>query len=238
MRSRRPGRCWLPTVLLGLLLAVGGLVAPSGAGAAAPPKTPPVWVPLHSGFGLDCAGKNPGCTSRRSFFSIDVIPTGQYGRNAKTSHAKVYSMGGGVVHYGDTHGPKCGHGHSFGTWVWIDHGNNVKSRYGHLSKILVKNGAHVAAGTAIGEVGTTGKGSNCSVSYVDFEVEHGKLSNSNAHRVDTLRACTSGTTRIWPRQAATTKAPGNHKRVHFTTWNATPHGTQFPASSGSCIPKR
>ncbi len=224
-------------LLVALVVGLAGLVAPTVAGASTPAKTAPVWLPVHAAFGLDCAGNNPGCSAHRSFFSIDVIPSGQFGKGARTSHAKVYSMGGGVVHYGDSHGAKCGHGNSFGTWVWIDHGHDVKSRYGHLSKILVKNGAHVAAGTAIGEVGTTGKGSNCSVSYVDFQVLHGALKNSNSHRFATLRTCTAGRTRIWPGQAATTKAYGSHKRVHHTTWQATPHGTQFPASSGGCIPQ-
>ncbi|MBE7190025.1 M23 family metallopeptidase [Jatrophihabitans endophyticus] len=202
------------------------------------PFSNPVWLPLHSAFGVDCAGPNPGCTSKRTFFSIDIVPQGQFGKHAHKSHAKVYSMGAGVVHIGQAHGTRCGNPvASFGTWIWISHGSGVVSRYGHLSKILVKNGQRVAAGTPIGVVGTTGKAKNCGVSYTDFMVDHHGLANADSYHFDTLRTCsTDGVPQTWPAQAATRKAPGSTVKVHFTKWDKVAHGTQFPASSGDCIP--
>jgi murein DD-endopeptidase MepM/ murein hydrolase activator NlpD len=44
----------------------------------------------------------------------------------------------------------------YGKMVYIDHGNGVTSLYGHMSKILVKNGDEVDNNTIIGEIGSTG----------------------------------------------------------------------------------
>ena len=57
--------------------------------AAPPPDAPApqARLPVHAAFGLDCAGNNPGCSAHR-FFSVDVIPSGQFGKGARTSPAK------------------------------------------------------------------------------------------------------------------------------------------------------
>ena len=225
----------LAAVLLAAAIVSVPLATMPDTAAASPARTEPVWLPVHSAFGVDCAGKNPGCHAKRDFYSIDVVPAGQF--TGRKSHAKVYAMGAGTVHIGKAHGTSCGSTSkgSFGTWVWIDHGNGVKSRYGHLSKILVRNGRHVAAGAPLGVVGTTGKAKNCGVSYLDFEIIHGKLNNDNAHRFATLQACTrKGKRQTWPRQAASREKPGSSKRVHYSIWDHVRHGTQFPATGGRC----
>lgn len=45
---------------------------------------------------------------------------------------------------------------SYGNWVEIDHGGEIKSRYAHLSSISVVEGQWVAMGQVIGRVGSTG----------------------------------------------------------------------------------
>ncbi|HMA49018.1 MAG TPA: M23 family metallopeptidase, partial [Magnetospirillaceae bacterium] len=45
----------------------------------------------------------------------------------------------------------------YGNLVEIDHGNGIRTRYGHLSKVMVTTGAHVARGSIIGLVGETGR---------------------------------------------------------------------------------
>src|SRR5690606_35342873 len=42
-----------------------------------------------------------------------------------------------------------------GLAVYIDHGNGLETRYGHLSKIYVKKGQKVSTGDKIGAVGST-----------------------------------------------------------------------------------
>jgi murein DD-endopeptidase MepM/ murein hydrolase activator NlpD len=56
---------------------------------------------------------------------------------------------------------------NFGNMITINHGYNLKTRYGHLSKFLVKKGQHVKRGQIIGEVGNTGR---CTGPHLHYEV--------------------------------------------------------------------
>lgn len=55
----------------------------------------------------------------------------------------------------------------YGYVVYIDHGNGVVSRYGHLSKILVKVGQSVSQGDVIARSGNTG---NSTGPHLHFEI--------------------------------------------------------------------
>jgi murein DD-endopeptidase MepM/ murein hydrolase activator NlpD len=55
----------------------------------------------------------------------------------------------------------------YGNMVEIAHGNGLVTRYGHLSKSLVKVGDIVSSGGKIGEVGSTGRATG---PHVHFEV--------------------------------------------------------------------
>mgnify|MGYP001246878560 CR=1 FL=1 len=46
---------------------------------------------------------------------------------------------------------------TYGMCVEIDHGDGIHTRYGHLSKILVREGQMVYRGDVIGQVGSTGR---------------------------------------------------------------------------------
>lgn len=48
-------------------------------------------------------------------------------------------------------------GHGYGREVVIDHGNGIKTLYGHMSGFAVMPGAHVSRGQVIGYVGMTGR---------------------------------------------------------------------------------
>lgn len=56
---------------------------------------------------------------------------------------------------------------SWGTFVLIDHGNNIKTRYAHLDSTGVFQGQTVTAGTYLGKVGSTG---NSTGPHLHFEV--------------------------------------------------------------------
>lgn len=220
--------------VLVLAFAVGAVnaVAPPGALALAPtsathPFSDPWYFPVHAAVGLDCVRTNPGCAHPRDFWSIDVVPAGQFGPNGHTSRAGVYAMGAGIVHYGVEHGAACpASPTSFGTWIWIDHGGGYVSRYGHLSEIRVANGTRVAPGQLIGVVGSTGKGGNCTVTYTDFELFHTGVMSTSV-QIPPLRACVGTSTSyvLWPAAA-----------TPYSTWNAVPQNTQFPLNNGNCLP--
>ncbi len=131
---------------------------------------------------VDCTHSNNCPAGPHAEWGIDLVATlaGNPGAAVRYDNG-VYAMGAGIAHIGDAHGKKCGFGgaHSdFGTWVWIDHGGGVVSKYGHLASISVKDGQQVYVGTKLGTMGSTGDASpkNCSYeNYIDFQVRHGGI---------------------------------------------------------------
>ena len=55
----------------------------------------------------------------------------------------------------------------YGNMILIDHGNGMKTRYAHHSKLFVKTGDHVTKGQAIGNVGSTGRSTG---PHLHFEI--------------------------------------------------------------------
>ena len=70
----------------------------------------------------------------------------------------VYVTGNGRV-------VETGWQQGFGNTVVIDHGYDYKTRYAHLSKILVRKGQEVIRGVEIAEVGNTGKSTGPHLHY-------------------------------------------------------------------------
>ncbi|MGC9046603.1 MAG: M23 family metallopeptidase [Minisyncoccia bacterium] len=58
----------------------------------------------------------------------------------------------------------------YGNYVFIGHLNGTKTRYAHLSKVLVKVGDYVSQGDVIGLVGNTGNTHGPTGCHVHFEV--------------------------------------------------------------------
>lgn len=72
----------------------------------------------------------------------------------------IKAAAGGMVAASEWH-------HQYGNMVDVDHGNGLKTRYAHASKVLVKVGDLVKAGQKIAEVGSTGRSTGA---HLHFEV--------------------------------------------------------------------
>lgn len=77
---------------------------------------------------------------------------------AASSGTSVYATADGTVSDADWKG-------GYGNCIDINHGYNYTTRYGHLSKIIVKAGQNVKRGEKIGEVGSTGKSTGPHLHY-------------------------------------------------------------------------
>lgn len=59
----------------------------------------------------------------------------------------------------------AGYQGGYGFMVEIDHGNGMTTRYGHLSKVLVKEGQEVKRGEIVGDSGNTGRSTGPHLHY-------------------------------------------------------------------------
>ncbi len=62
----------------------------------------------------------------------------------------------------------AGPAHEYGTAVMLDHGQNIKTLYGHLSKVSVQLGQKVERGTLLAYSGNTGRSSGPHLHYEIF----------------------------------------------------------------------
>ena len=58
-----------------------------------------------------------------------------------------------------------GHDGAYGICIVIDHGNNIVTRYAHMSKALVSVGQYVQRGDVIGHIGNTGRSTGPHLHY-------------------------------------------------------------------------
>jgi murein DD-endopeptidase MepM/ murein hydrolase activator NlpD len=74
------------------------------------------------------------------------------------SGTRIYATGAGIVSF-------AGWMKGYGNLVQIDHPGAVRTRYGHLSRILVSGGVPVAQGDLIGQMGSTGRSTGNHLHY-------------------------------------------------------------------------
>ena len=74
----------------------------------------------------------------------------------------IVASAGGIVVYAGFH-PQ------YGNMVEVDHGNDIVTRYGHASRLLVKVGQVVRRGQEVAEVGSTGRSTG---NHLHFEVRY------------------------------------------------------------------
>lgn len=78
--------------------------------------------------------------------------------------SKVYTTAPGVIKFAGTGG-------AYGRMIEVDHGSGITTRYGHLSKLLVKKGEQVKRGQVVGLQGSTGRSTG---PHLHYEVRYNK----------------------------------------------------------------
>lgn len=111
----------------------------------------PVANPLPGAKITSTFGSRIDPFNRRSAFHAGIDFRAARGTPVKASGS------GRIIHAGRRGG--------YGLMVEIDHGNGITTRYAHLSRILVKEGAAVKAGDTVGKVGSTGRSTGPHLHY-------------------------------------------------------------------------
>jgi len=130
---------------------------------SATPAISPVRGILTSGFGY----RSDPFTERRAFHrGIDIVaPAGK----------EVLATGDGIV-------TRAGRAQGLGNAVFLAHGFGITTRYGHMSKIIAKEGQKVRRGEVIGLVGSSGRATG---THVHYEVHvDGRASNPLGYILD------------------------------------------------------
>ena len=111
-----------------------------------PLKAPMDYYYISSKYGYR---KDPITKKKRFHPGIDL---------AGTWHEDVLAPADGTVFFAGTNG-------GYGKMVKIKHKHGIVTTYGHLQKILVKNGQKVTIGNRIGKMGTTGRSTGQHLHY-------------------------------------------------------------------------
>ena len=106
----------------------------------------PIRGPVRSGFGLRAS---PWTGAKERHDGLDIgSPPGTPIASPAAGRVVLASSGG-----------------DYGKHVMLDHGNGVRSLYGHLKKLEVKTGQKVEKGQVIGLVGSTGRSTGPHLHY-------------------------------------------------------------------------
>jgi murein DD-endopeptidase MepM/ murein hydrolase activator NlpD len=121
--------------------------------------TPSIW-PAHGWISSTVGPRRDPLTGGADYHNgLDIV--GERGQ-------PVYATASGTVKH-------VGYQGAYGNLVTIDHGFGLESRYGHLLKFAVKQGAKVKRGDVIGHVGATGRATGY---HLHYEVHaNGRLLN-------------------------------------------------------------
>lgn len=118
----------------------------SVARASIPSRMPVDGVRLSSSFGMR---EHPVLGGRRAHKGVDLAaPTG----------TPIYATADGVVEKAEWFS-------GYGLYVQLDHGAQLETRYGHMSRLNVASGQRVRKGDVIGYVGSTGRSTGPHLHY-------------------------------------------------------------------------
>lgn len=136
----------------GLITNLKGEVQPALEKTLERESARPRGIPLKGSFGTSSdfgLRRNPFGSGYEFHEGLDFISA--YG-------APIYATAPGTVNIASWTG-------GYGNLVEIDHGYGYKTRYAHLSKVVISKGAKVERGQVIGHLGNTGRSSGPHLHY-------------------------------------------------------------------------
>lgn len=200
---------------------VPGIAAPASAEPVGPPAPgqygPPTWFPLHHDANggeikVGCTYRSYGtqggyeCSGHHSYWALDLLAS--TGTNIYASGAGFARNVTGQMNYS-----------GYGNVVVVDHGNNVKSLYAHMSTVLVSaSGAWVDQDSVIGRVGQTG---DATTPHLHFEITSSGKFSSGSRDPGPLEACHGTVLETYP------QAWG------LSTWQGIPWGAHSAFGDGT-----
>jgi hypothetical protein len=186
------------------------------AAGATRPFSDPVWLPLRKPARVSCVHSNPGCSDYHGYWALDLLAN---------RGDPVYAAGAGVFHIGAQSAACSTTGsQATGTWVWVDHGGGVVTKYTHLDGITAREGQLVTPSTRIGTVGHSGDVLPCTTNYLHFEVRTGGIKGTRVNP-RTLYGCEGTTRRSYPGVWG------------YKSWNDVPKvARSTPALGNGCLP--
>jgi murein DD-endopeptidase MepM/ murein hydrolase activator NlpD len=132
--------------VVGTMNSLAALDSVVGSLQSVPLTTPLQDAPITSGFG----GRSDPFTENFAYHSgIDF--SGPKGIDVRVTAPGVVAFAGRLGDYGNM--------------VEVDHGNGIRTRYGHLMKVDVPVGAKLDKGDVVGELGSTGRSTGPHVHY-------------------------------------------------------------------------
>ena len=218
-----PRRVGVVLVVSGVLLSgvgpsTSGVLGTQSAGAASAGRySAPEWFPLRRDLSgaditIGCTYLSHGsqggfdCGGDHSFWALDLLAV---------PGTEIHPAGAGYAT--DVTGQAAYSG--YGNVVVVDHGNNVKSLYAHMSRVLVgAAGAWVDPNTVIGTVGSTG---SATVAHLHFETTSSGRFAAGSRDPGALKACHGSQLVTYP------QAWG------LSSWQGIPWGTRSAHSDGT-----
>jgi hypothetical protein len=179
------------------------------------PYSAPLWLPLRQPARVSCTYQNcPG--PYHDYWAVDFLAE---------QGDPIYAAGAGIFHIGALDS-SCRQttAEAAGTWVWIDHGGGLVTKYTHLDSVAAREGQLVTPSTRIGSVGHSGDVLPCETNYLHFEVRTGGVKGA---RVDPgqLYGCQGGTRVAYPRAWG------------YASWKDVPKATRATAQlDHHCLP--
>ncbi|WP_375479459.1 M23 family metallopeptidase [uncultured Jatrophihabitans sp.] len=200
----------MSAVMVGSTSASAKTIFVAAGASTAHPFSDPVWYPLRgSDATMDCASSNPGCSGaklHKSDKAMTLLSRHMYGKTPVYTAEPVYAAGAGILHIGRNVGDRCENPSTIGSWVWIDHGGGITSRYGHLDGILasIHEGEYVTPSTIIGYTGHSGEKTtgdcNRATHYLNFQITRNGIYGKGVKQ-SALKVC-EGNSAVWWPQAA------------------------------------